>query len=84
MASKRKSMSTFVKKPEPPDHVPEVPPATQGYVSGYGAYGPMTAGGVFQGQGLYREKCYSNAYIIVVQNVLVLLCVHKGRLMFNS
>ena len=65
MASKRKSMSTFVKKPEPPDHVPEVPPATQGYVSGYGAYAPMTAGGVFQGQGLYREKCYSNAYIIV-------------------
>ena len=54
MASKRKSMSKFVKKSEPPDSALEVPPATQGYITRYGASAPLTVGGVLQGQGLYR------------------------------
>ena len=54
MTSKRKSMSKFVKKPELPDHAPEVPPATQGYISGYGASAPLTDGGVLLDYGLYR------------------------------
>ena len=47
-------MSKFVRNAEPSENAPEVTPATQSYISGYGAYAPMTAGGVRLDYGLYR------------------------------